>query len=115
MEIKRYETKTRMSKAVIHNGVVYLCGQVAKDRTQGIKEQTTTMLENVEEILEAIGSDKNKILSATIYVKDMSLFSEMNEVWDSWVEEGYAPARACVEAKMASPELLVEISVIASL
>lgn len=114
MEIKRYEIKKRMSKAVIHNGVAYLCGQVAKDRTKEIKEQTTSMLKNVEEILDSIGSNKNKILSVTIYVKDMSLFSQMNEVWDDWIEEGYSPARACVEAKMSSPELLVEISVIAT-
>lgn len=114
MEIKRYETKKRMSKVVIHNEIAYLCGQVAKDRTKNIKEQTTSMLKNVEEILESINSDKSKILSATIYLKDMELFSEMNEIWDNWVEEGYAPARACVEAKMSSSELLVEISVVAA-
>lgn len=115
MQIKRYETKKRMSKAVIHNNTAYLCGQVAKDRTKDIKEQTVSMLENVEEILESIGSNKNKILSATIYLKDMVLFTQMNEIWDNWVEEGYAPARACVQAKMSSPELLVEISVVAAI
>ncbi len=115
MQIQRFKTKQRMSKAVIYNGVAYLCGQVAKDRTKDIKEQTASMLENVEEILKDIGSEKNKILSATIYLKDISLFTQMNEIWDNWVEEGHAPARACVEAKMSSPELLVEVTVIVAI
>jgi enamine deaminase RidA (YjgF/YER057c/UK114 family) len=115
MEIKRVETKPRMSRIVIHNGIAYLCGQVAKDADKGITEQTETMLEKVTELLEQAGSDKEHLLSATIYIKDMKDFAKMNEVWDNWVPEGYAPARACVEAAMARPQLLVEISVIAAL
>lgn len=115
MEIKRYETKQRMSRAVVHNNTVYLCGQVAKDRTKGIKDQTKTTLEKIEELLESVGTNKDKILSATIYIKDMAMFQDMNSVWDNWVNENLAPARACVEANMASEELLVEISVIAAL
>ncbi len=115
MEIKRYETKQRMSRAVVHGNTVYLCGQVAKDSTKGMAEQTTTMLEKVDELLASVGSHRDKILSATIYVKDMALFQEMNSVWDNWVNEGHAPARACVEAKMAREDLLVEISVIAGI
>jgi enamine deaminase RidA (YjgF/YER057c/UK114 family) len=115
MEIKRVETKPRMSRIVIHNGIAYLCGQVAKDADKGITEQTTTMLEKVTALLEQAGSDKEHLLSATIYIKDMKDFAKMNEVWDNWVPEGYAPARACVEAAMARPQLLVEISVIAAL
>lgn len=115
MEIKRVETKPRMSRIVIHNGIAYLCGQVAKDADKGITEQTATMLEKVTELLEQAGSDKEHLLSATIYIKDMKDFAKMNEVWDNWVPEGYAPARACVEAAMARPQLLVEISVIAAL
>jgi len=114
MEIKRHETNKRTSKVVIHNNTVYLCGQVAKDATKGMKEQTITTLERVEELLASVGSNKEKILSATIYVKDMSLFQEMNTVWDNWIDEGFAPARACVEAKMAREELLVEVSVVAA-
>lgn len=114
MEIKRHETEQRMSRAVVHNNTIYLCGQVAKDSTKGMAEQTMTTLEEIDELLENVGSHKNKILSATIYVKDMTLFEEMNGVWDNWVNEGFAPARACVEAKMAEEELLVEISVIAA-
>lgn len=114
MEIKRYETKKRMSKAVVHNNTVYLCGQVAKDYDKGIKEQTITTLESIDELLVSAGSNKDKILSATIYIKDMSLFQDMNEIWDNWLNEGFAPARACVEAKMASEKILIEISIIAA-
>lgn len=114
MTITRMETKQRMSKIVIHNGTIYLCGQVAEDATQDIKEQTRTMLEKVDVLLDQAGSDREHILSATIYIKNMDLFSQMNDVWDSWVPEGHAPARACVEASMAREELLVEISVVAA-
>ena len=114
MEIKRHEIKQRMSRAVVYNNTVYLCGQVAKDSTKGIKEQTTTTLEKVEELLASVGTNKDKILSATIYIKDMAMFQDMNSVWDNWVNEGFAPARACVEAKMAREELLVEVSIVAA-
>lgn len=112
--IERQETKARMSRVVKHNGTIYLCGQVCADATKDITEQTLTMLDKVEVLLEQAGSDKEHILSATIYIKDMSMFAEMNAVWDSWVPAGYAPARACVEASMARDALLVEISVIAA-
>lgn len=114
MTIERIETATRMSRIVKHNGTIYLCGQVAKDAEQDITEQTRTMLEKVDALLLQAGSDREHILSATIYIKDMQYFAAMNEVWDVWVPEGFAPARACVEAKMAREALLVEISVIAA-
>ena len=103
-----------MSKIVIHNDTIYLCGQVAKDANEDISAQTATMLEKVDELLAQAGSDRQHILSATIYIKDMQDFAAMNTVWDNWVIEGHSPARACVEATMARPELLVEISVIAA-
>ncbi|MGJ8643865.1 MAG: RidA family protein [Luteolibacter sp.] len=114
MPIHRQETKQRMSRIVIHSDTVYLCGQVCKDATKDISEQTATMLEKVDDLLLQSGSDREHMLSATVYVRDMKDFAAMNEVWDSWVPEGHAPARACVEARMARPELLVEISVIAA-
>ena len=114
MTIERISTNNRMSKIVQHNGTAYLCGQVAKDRNGDIKTQVTGMLEKVDELLESIGSGRDKMLSATIYLADMADFKALNEVWDNWVPEGHAPARACVQAQMASPELLVEISVIAA-
>ncbi len=114
MTIERIETKQRMSRIVKHNGMIYLCGQVCADAAKGIEEQTQTMLDKVETLLEQAGSSKEHMLSATIYLKTMADFSAMNAVWDAWVPEGYAPARACVEAAMARDALLVEISVVAA-
>jgi len=114
MEIKRYQTGERMSRVVVHGETIYLCGQVAKDNTAGIEDQTATTLEKIEELLQLVGSDKNRLLSVTIYLADMAQFKAMNQVWDAWIPAGQAPARACVEARMARPELLVEISVVAA-
>ncbi|WP_426415857.1 RidA family protein [Aestuariirhabdus sp. LZHN29] len=114
MSITRYQTAARMSKIVVHNNTAYLCGQVAEDRSADITGQTKTMLAKVDGLLESVGSNRDKLLTATIYLKDMADFAAMNAVWDAWVPAGSAPARACVEASMASPELLVEISVTAA-
>ncbi|WP_281270482.1 RidA family protein [Marinomonas piezotolerans] len=112
--IERLEVGQRMSRIVKHNGCVYLCGQVAADASADISEQTQTMLDKVDALLKQAGSDRQHMLSATIYLRDMKDFSSMNAVWDAWVPDGYAPARACVEARLARPELLVEISVVAA-
>ncbi|MBU2869793.1 RidA family protein [Colwellia sp. E2M01] len=112
--IQRIEKKQRMSRIVKHNGTIYLCGQVCADATKDITEQTQTMLDKVDELLIAAGSDREHMLSATIYLKTMADFAAMNAVWDAWVPEGHAPARACVTADMARDVLLVEISVIAA-
>lgn len=114
MHINRYQTTERMSRVVIHGETLYLCGQVAKDDSAGIDGQTRTTLEKIEELLQSVGSDKSRLLTVTIYLADMSLFKAMNQVWDAWVPAGQAPARACVEARMARPELLVEMSVVAA-
>jgi enamine deaminase RidA (YjgF/YER057c/UK114 family) len=103
-----------MSKIVIHNETVYLCGQVASDSQADITGQTATMLAKVDELLAQAGSDRQHLLSATLYIKDMKDFAAMNEVWDNWVPEGHSPARACVQAQMAREALLVEISVVAA-
>ena len=115
-KITRMETSARMSKIVIHNGTVYLCGQVGAslDGTIPMGRQTENMLAKVDSLLEQAGSGRDLILSATIYVRDMKDFAEMNTVWDSWIPEGHAPARACVEARMARSDLLVEVSIIAA-
>lgn len=113
--IQRQQTKQRMSRIVKHNGTIYLCGQVCADASKDITEQTQTMLDKVDQLLIEAGSSREHILSATIYVKDMAThFAPMNAVWDAWVPEGFAPARACVEASMARDVLLVEISVVAA-
>ncbi|MGH1538957.1 MAG: RidA family protein [Arenicella sp.] len=111
--ITRLETKQRMSKIVKHNGVAYLCGQVGV-RGTSITEQTHECLRRVENLLEQAGSSPDRILQAIIWLSDMKDFQAMNDVWDNWVPEGHAPARACGEAKLASPELLVEMIVTAA-
>jgi len=114
MEIKRFESNQRMSRAVVHGDTIYLCGQTSREETT-MAGQTKAVLKKIEELLEKYGSDKEHILSTTIYVRDMALFQEMNTVWDAWTNETIAPARACVEAKMAAESILVEMSVIAAL
>ncbi len=110
MTIKRFETGPRMSQAVLHNGTVYVAGQVAKGAT--VKDQTTAIVKQIDSLLAAAGTDKTKLLSATIWLVNMGTFAEMNSVWDPWVSPGNTPARACVESKLATPEYLVEIAVI---
>jgi len=113
--IERSGSTHRMSKIVKHNGTVYLCGQTAGEAEWDITEQTQRCLDKIDALLEEAGSDRNHILSTTIYVRDMKDFAAMNAVWDAWVAEGEKPARACVEARMARPEILVEFTVTAAL
>ncbi len=111
--IERLHTGTRMSKIVKHNGVAYLCGQVGAGET--VAEQTRDCLARVDALLEEAGTDKTNILQAIVWVADMADFAEMNGVWDAWVPEGHAPARACGEAKLARDVLKVEVIVSAAL
>ncbi|KGE77818.1 RidA family protein [Halomonas sp. ND22Bw] len=115
MTLQRHDTKARMSRAVIHNGVAYLCGQVAgpEARQGDITAQTESMLARVDGLLAEIGSDREHLLTATVYLKDGGDFAAMNAVWDAWVPEGHAPARTCVCAPMPADELRVEITVTA--
>jgi len=110
--IERIDTGTRMSKIVKHNGVAYLCGQVGAG--DSVTEQTRDCLSRVEALLDKAGSSPEQMLQAVIWLADMADFAEMNAVWDAWVPEGHAPARACGEAKLARPELKVEIIVTAA-
>ncbi|MFK7802537.1 MAG: RidA family protein [Anaerolineae bacterium] len=115
MTITRKHTGVRASKIVINNGTIYLAGQVAADPAEDIQGQTRSTLARVEELLIEAGSSKEHILSATIYLRDIANhFALMNEVWNAWVPEGHAPARACVQAHMARAALLVEISIVAA-
>ena len=113
MSITRHHTNQRMSQIVVHGDTVYLAGQVAADAGADITVQTQQVLEKIDILLAEAGSDKSKILSAQIWIASMGHFAQMNEVWDAWVPEGHAPARACIEARLASPDLLVEVGVIA--
>ncbi|MFD1159144.1 RidA family protein [Roseovarius aestuarii] len=112
-DIIRHGTKQRMSAAVRHGNTIYLAGQVG-NAEDGVADQTRTCLEKVEELLAQMDSDKQRILQTTIWLADMADFAEMNAVWDAWVPEGHAPARACGESKLARPELKVEILVVAA-
>lgn len=104
----------RMSNVVRHENTLYLAGQVAEKVDVGISEQTAEVLGKVDRILAEHGSSKERILSCQIYLADMRHFSEMNVVWDKWVAAGNAPARATVEARLASPAKLIEVCVIAA-
>ncbi len=115
MSITRYQTGPRMSQAVVHNGVCYTAGQVAMDAVgASVTDQTKNILDRLDALLAEVGTDKTKILSATIWLSDIGTFNEMNAVWDAWVPEGHAPCRACVESKLATPDFTVEIGVIAA-
>jgi enamine deaminase RidA (YjgF/YER057c/UK114 family) len=103
-----------MSQAVIHNGVVYLAGQVAKDPDKDVADQTRQVLASIDALLAEAGSDKSRMLSATIYLSDMADFAVMNGIWDGWVVAGSTPARATVEASLASPRYKIEIVVVAA-
>lgn len=110
--IERIETSARMSRIVKHNNVAYICGQVGDGST--VADQTRDCLARVDALLGKAGSSRGHILQAIIWLADMDDFAEMNEVWDAWVSEGQAPARACGEARLARPELKVEIIVTAA-
>ena len=114
MTIKRLHAGPRMSQVVIHNGVAYLAGQVARDPDKDVTEQTRQVLASIDSLLAEAGSDKTRILSATIYLADMADFGAMNAVWDAWVPSGSTPARATVEASLATEKYQVEIMVTAA-
>jgi len=111
--IERLHTSARMSKIVKHNGTVYLCGQVGSGET--VTEQTQDCLSRVDALLTEAGSSRKHILQAIIWLADMADFAEMNAVWDDWIAEGHAPARACGEAKLAREALKVEIIITAAI
>jgi len=110
--IERMETGPRMSKIVKHNGVLYLCGQVGDG--DDVVEQTRDCLSRVDALLARGGSARDRILQATVWLADMGDFDGMNSVWDAWVPAGCAPARAYGEAKLARPDLKVEVIVVAA-
>ncbi len=112
--ITRLESGPRMSQAVVHGGLVYLAGQVALPG-RPVAEQTAGVLAEIDRLLALAGTDKTRILTAQVWLADMGSFAEMNAVWDAWVPAGHTPARATGEAKLATPDYLVEIIVTAAL
>lgn len=119
MTIERRNVGKRLSDLVIYapppgGRLVYLAGQVAEDPKADASGQTRSVLEQIDRLLNEAGTDKTKILSATIYLADMSDYSAMNAVWDAWVPQGEAPARATVEARLANPAYRVEMQIVAA-
>jgi enamine deaminase RidA (YjgF/YER057c/UK114 family) len=115
MSIRRSGTNKRLSKLVVHAGIAYLAGQVADDLNAGIEGQTKETLAKIDALLAEAGTDKKNVLSAQIWLTSMSDAPKMNAVWEQWMPEGYAPARATVGAPLASERHLIEIKVMAAI
>ncbi|MCC7047463.1 MAG: RidA family protein [Alphaproteobacteria bacterium] len=115
MSIKRIDAGNRMSMANVYNGVVYLAGQTAHDTAEDIEGQTKQVLAQIDAMLAKAGTDKSKLLTAQVFISDMVLFNRMNKIWDAWVIQGSAPGRTTVEAKISTPQKLVEITCTAAL
>jgi enamine deaminase RidA (YjgF/YER057c/UK114 family) len=114
-DISRRQTNARMSKIVTYGGLIFLAGQTASSTDAvGIEDQAREVLRRVDSLLGEAGSDKGRLLSVTIFLRDMQDFAAMNAVWEAWLPQGCAPARATLQAAMASPHLLVEMSVVAA-
>lgn len=113
MSIQRLDVGPRMSQAVVYGDTVYLAGQVNKD-VADVTDQTAAVLKQIDGLLARAGSSKEKIVSATVYLADMKTFADMNKAWDVWVPAGHCPARTSLEAKLAAPEYLVEVTVVAA-
>jgi enamine deaminase RidA (YjgF/YER057c/UK114 family) len=115
MTIQRFDSGPRMSQVVVHGDTIYLAGVVAGEAAgESVAQQTQEVLSIIDGHLAKAGSDKSKLLTATIYLTDMKNFAEMNAVWDGWVSAGNTPARATVEARLAAPQYSVEIMVTAA-
>ncbi|MGA7814404.1 RidA family protein [Caballeronia sp.] len=114
MTVIRAHVGKRLSEIAIHNGTIYLAGQIADDTDQDITGQTIEVLGHVDRLLGEAGSDKTLLLSVQIYLSDMANFPAMNAAWDGWVADGHTPPRATVEAKLANPACLVEVVVVAA-
>jgi len=108
MQIQRYGTTRRYSDSVVHNGTVYLV-EVPSNLDADITGQTENLLAGIDRLLAQAGSDKSRLLMVTIYLAEMTDYAAMNAVWDAWLPEGDAPARACVQARLANPEFRVEM------
>lgn len=115
MAIRHLDNNGRYSKAVIHHDVAYLAGQVAANPVPDVKDQTQQVLNQIDELLSRCGTNKTNLLSAEIFLSDMRHFEQMNQVWDAWVCSNRAPTRTPIEARMASPEFLVEVQVTAAI
>jgi enamine deaminase RidA (YjgF/YER057c/UK114 family) len=113
--IQRHHSNARMSKIVQHGGLIFLCGQTSSGSAHAsIADQTGEVLRRIDALLVEVGSDRSRLLSATVYLKHIEDFAAMNAVWEAWVPSGAAPARTTVQASLASPDLLIEVTVVAA-
>ena len=112
--IVRHQSDARLSRAVIHNGVVYLAGTTADNRAASSKGQTEEILAKIDALLKLSGSSKSRLLSAVVYVADMRVKPGMDEAWMAWIDPKCPPARATVETRLGTPDTLVEIMVTAA-
>jgi enamine deaminase RidA (YjgF/YER057c/UK114 family) len=112
--IQRFHVGARLSETAVHNGTVYLAGQVPDDLTKDLRGQTKEVLAMVDRLLAEAGSDKSRILMAQIFLADIGEIGVMNEVWDAWIPAGHTPPRATVQARMAKADCLIEIVVTAA-
>jgi len=112
--IIRHDPDARLSDAVEYNGMVFLAGQVGENTAAGMKAQTESILRQIDALLAKCGTNKSRILSATVYVADMKLKPQMDEAWLAWVDPKNPPARATVEARLGNYETLVEIQCVAA-
>ena len=112
--IVRHQSDSRLSRLVTHNGIAYLAGLTADNRSAPMKAQTEEILKKIDGLLQLAGSDKSRLLSAMVYVTDMRLKAQMDEAWIAWIDPQHTPARACVETRLGTPDTLVEIMVVAA-
>jgi len=113
--IQRIDVGARLSKVVVYGDTVYLAGLTAdKAAGQSVAAQTQEILAAIDALLAKAGTDKSKLVQATIWLQDIRTVDEMNKIWDAWVPSGCAPARACIEARLQSPAKMVEIRVTAA-
>src|SRR4051794_5065653 len=108
MSIERHEPSGHLSKAVEHNGTVYVAGTTAADKSVGMKEQTQQVLATIDRLLDKCGTNKSKLLAATVYISDMAQKGAMNDAWLAWIDPNNPPTRACVAVELGSPTTLVE-------
>ena len=113
--IQRYKSGSRMSQAVAYGGIVHIAGQVADTRKAGLEQQVREVLAKIEALLAEAGSDKSRLLAVNVFLPSIADFDAMNRVYDAWIDPANPPARACVEARLADPDLRVEMTAVAAL
>ena len=115
MDIRRIDLGKRLTRAVVHGDTVYLAGLTADDLSQDVTGQTRQILAKIDHYLKEAGTDKSRLLTAQIWLRDIAAFDQMNAAWDGWVDPANTPARATVESRLAGDKYLVEIMATAAL